>query len=205
MQTNFRNKPEIDSGYFGIDEDTFSDLDSNEDELQSLEEKNSNEDEYESYDKVNKEIFDKKTNLNEKVKYVVMNTGYGSRIINHLIQGRIFNQELDIYDSGLKLMAVFDNLWSKNNDLYNIYYIHDITNKERKMIKSFLTKQDLNSIIIYRVNEEIYTDKYNMLKQYFQYFKEKPYCAFHSLDNIYREYYSTKYNMYYFYIDCESG
>ncbi len=134
-----------------------------------------------------------------------MNTGYGSRIINHLIQDNKINQELEIESSGLKLMAVFDNLWSKNNNLKNIYYINDISNKERKMIKSFLTKQDLNSIIIYRINEEEYSGKYNMLERYFQYFEEKPYCGFHSLDNIYREYYSTENKMYYFYIDCESG
>ncbi len=194
----FRNKPQTVDGYFGIDDDTFSDLDS-EDEFQAEEETLNNEES-------DNTTFDKKVNLDKKVKYVVMNTGYGSRIINSLKKNGELNTELIIEGSGLKLMAVFDNLWSKNYGLKNIYYIHNITNKERKMIKSLIKDpSDKHSLIIYRVDEDEYMGKYSMLEYYFRYFEENSYCGCHNIGNIYKEYYSTTYKMYYFNIDCESG
>ncbi len=193
----FRNKPTIEDGYFGIDDDTFSDLDSEEHFYE-----NEDEDETQIFEESNNHIFNKKINLDKKIKYVVMNTGYGSRIIRDMEK----NEELKIEYSGLKLMAVFDNLWSKEYGLKNIYYIHDITKKERKMIKSLIkVPSDKHSLIIYRVDEDEYMGKYSMLGYYFRYFEENTYCGCHTIESIFKEYYSTKYKMYYFDIDCESG
>ncbi len=199
----FRNKPQIEDGYFGIDDDTFSDLDSNEE----YDSENESENEFVKEEiESNNTTFDERIKLFRNVKYVVMNTGYGSRIIDSLKKYGELNTEFTILHSGLKLMAVFDDLWSKNKGLKNIYYIHDITNKERQMIKSLIKDpSDKNSLIIYRIDEDNYMGKYNMLGYYFRYFEKNSYCGFHTIENIITEYYSTKYKMYFFDIDCESG
>jgi hypothetical protein len=215
---NFRDKPIIEDGYFGLDEDTFSDLDEEEKEVEDVNpddfpkeslklsgspvglHKKVDED-YEKYIHLNKDVFQEKIILHNKIRYLVMNTGYGSRVINNILNEG--NHDFTIDYSDIQLMAVFDNRYSHVLDKKNIYYIHNITKEERIMIKSFVNDSDRSSILIYRVNERKYENKYHVLEDYFSYYEKHPYCDFLRISEIYGEYYSKKYRMYYFYIKTE--